>query len=142
LLVCPCSIFFATNCYNPFPFWQATGTFEHHGCPCTSGEHNNNNNCTTNPTNENQPDNDGGEDAACAQGEAAAHQDLVAGASRGRGNAMGGDATTSQGKQEGGATRCNMNTRQHVKRLQRDKKPHDNKPGKWEVTAREEVVTH
>ncbi len=64
------------------------------------------------------------------------------GASRGRGSATRGDATTSWGKQEGSATRCNTATRWHIKswwhikRLQHDEKPRNNQPSKWEATAR------
>jgi hypothetical protein len=79
---------------------------------------------------------------ACGQGEAMVHQDSVAGALRGRGGATGGDATTSRGKQEGGATRCNTTTRRRTKRLRRDEKPGNKKQGKWEMMAHGEVVTH
>ncbi len=105
LLSCLCSLFFVTNRYSAFPSWQATGTFEHHGCPCTSGEGYNDNNCAKNPNDNNQLDNDGGEDTARARGEAMARQDLGVSSSRGTGGAMGGDAATTRGKQEGGATR-------------------------------------
>jgi hypothetical protein len=87
------------------------------------------------PYDANQLDDDGGEDTVCAQGEATAHQEAAAGASRDGSSAIGGDATTSQGKQEGGAMRCNMTTRRRLKRLRHDKKPCHNKPGKWEVMA-------
>jgi hypothetical protein len=76
------------------------------------------------------------------QGEGMAHQEVAAGVSRGIGGVTGGDATISQGKQEGGATRYNTTTRWRVKRLQRNEKPCKNKLGKWELTAHQEVVLH
>jgi hypothetical protein len=85
---------------------------------------------------------------APARDEATAHQEAAAGASRGRGSAMRGDATTSQGKQEGSATRSDMTTRRrvkrwwHIKRLWRNEKPRDNQLGKWEATACQEVLIH
>jgi hypothetical protein len=75
-------------------------------------------------------------------------QEAAADASRGQCGATRGDATTSRGKREGGATRGDTTTRQcverrlRVKRLQHDKKPCDNQPGKWEATARQEVLAH
>jgi hypothetical protein len=53
-----------------------------------------------------------------------------------------GDATTTQGKQEGGTMRDDMTTRLHIERqlhvkwLRHNEKPHKNQPGKWEATAR------
>jgi hypothetical protein len=47
-----------------------------------------------------------------------------------------------------GATRGNTTTRQHaerwcrIKRLQRNKKPHNNKPGKYKVAVHLEVLKH
>jgi hypothetical protein len=85
---------------------------------------------------------------APAHGEAKAHQEVAAGVSRGGGSAKRGDATTSQGKQEGSATRGHTTTRWRIKRqlcikrLRRDEKQCDNQPGKWEATARQEVLTH
>ncbi len=76
------------------------------------------------------------------QGEAMVPQEVVAGALRGRGGATRGDATTSQGKQVGGATRGSMTTRWSVervwciKRLRCDEKPRNNQPGQWEAMAR------
>jgi hypothetical protein len=54
---------------------------------------------------------------------------------------MRGDATISQGKQEGSGMRGNTTTRQvvkrrwQVKRLWRNMMPCDNQPGKWEAMA-------
>jgi hypothetical protein len=130
LLSCQCSLFFASNSNSPFLSWQATGTLNCHGHPCTLGKRDNNNDCATTPNDDNQLDKDGGEDVVCMQGEATVHQEAVVGASRGRGGATGGDVTTSWGKQEGGTTRCDTTTRRPIKMLQHDKKPQDNKPGK------------
>ncbi len=69
-------------------------------------------------------------------------QEAAAVASRGVSGATGGDITTSRGKREGGAIRCNTTTRRRIKRLWCNKKTCKNKPGKWEVIAHWEVVTH
>jgi hypothetical protein len=135
LLLCPCSLFFVTNRYSPFPSWQAAGTFECHGYPCTSGKCDNNNNCAMTPNDDNQLNNDGGEDVAHARGEATVHQDSAAGASRGGGGVVGGDSTTS---------RANQRVEQRDATQQpgsassgcRDKKPHNNEPGKWVSNAK------
>jgi hypothetical protein len=61
---------------------------------------------------------------------------------------MRGDATTTRGKQEGGTAGDNTTTRLHVKRrlrvkrLRHNEKPHKSQPGKWEVTACREMLTH
>jgi hypothetical protein len=61
---------------------------------------------------------------------------------------MRGDATTTRGKREGGAmrddttTRLRVERRLRIKQLWRDEKPCENQPGKWEATARQEVLTH
>ncbi len=72
---------------------------------------------------------------APVQGEAAVRQEAAAGTPRGRGGAMRGNATTSQGKQEGGTTRGITTTRRRVKRLWHNKKPCNNQLGEWEVTS-------
>ncbi len=75
-------------------------------------------------------------------------QEGVTGALKGGGGATSVDATTSQGKQEGGTMRGNTTTRRrvkrwwHAKRLQHDKKPLNNQPGKWEAMVHQEVLTH
>ncbi len=85
---------------------------------------------------------------ALEQGEAMAHQEVGAGASRGGGGAMRGDATTGQGKQEGSAARGNTTTRQRIERqwcvnrLWRNEEPSNNHLGKWEAMAHQEVLTH
>ncbi len=83
---------------------------------------------------------------APTRGEAVMRWEAAAGALSGRGGATRGNATTSRGKWEGGATRSDMTTKQHVerqwhiKRLLRDKKPRDNQPGEWETKAHWKVA--
>jgi hypothetical protein len=68
---------------------------------------------------------------------------VEAAAPRGRGGVTRGDATTSQGKQEGSAMRGNTTTRWcikrrwQIKRLWHDKKPRNNQRGVWEAKVRQ-----
>jgi hypothetical protein len=84
---------------------------------------------------------------AMARGEATARREVAAGTLRGVGGATRGDATTSRGKRDGSATRSNAATGQcvkrwwRIKRLQHDKKPHNNQPNEWEASAHQEVLT-